>query len=63
MGAHCWRTGGALAESDYAVFPATRPSLGGVACFSNLPADSHYQLLIATPTVVVAAALQDKSID
>jgi len=35
----------------------------GVTHFSNVPADSRYQLLIATPTDAVAVAPKDKSID
>jgi soluble lytic murein transglycosylase-like protein len=35
----------------------------GVTHFSNVPADSRYQLLIATPTDAVAAAPKEKSID
>ena len=35
----------------------------GVPHFSNVPADSRYQLLIATTTNAVAAAPKEKSID
>jgi soluble lytic murein transglycosylase-like protein len=35
----------------------------GVSHFSNVPADSRYQLLIATPTDAVAVAPKEKSID
>jgi soluble lytic murein transglycosylase-like protein len=35
----------------------------GVSHFSNVPADSRYQLLIATPTDTVAVAPKEKSID
>src|SRR5580704_9825689 len=35
----------------------------GVSHFSNVPADSRYQLLIATPTDAVVAAPKEKSID
>jgi hypothetical protein len=35
----------------------------GVTHFSNVPADSRYQLLIATPTDAVAAAPKEKSLD
>jgi soluble lytic murein transglycosylase-like protein len=48
-----------LSRAD--VYSFTDPN--GVTHFSNVPADSRYQLLIATPTDAVASAPKEKSID